>query len=55
MKPAKPRVKAYKSTRFGVGMQPGNVEWELNPLRLRAERREEDRQWASSRRVSWQE
>jgi hypothetical protein len=27
-------------------MQPGTVEWELNQRRLRAERREDDRQWA---------
>jgi hypothetical protein len=47
MKPAKPRVKAYKTTRFGVGMQPGTVEWELNPRRLRAERHDENRQQAA--------
>lgn len=39
MKPAKPRVKVYKPTRFGEGMQPGTVEWELNQRRLRAGRR----------------
>ena len=32
--------------RFGEGTQPGTVEWELNRRRLRAEQREDDRQWA---------
>jgi hypothetical protein len=46
MKPAKPRVKVYKPTRFGEEMESGTVEWEWNQRRLRKERREDDRQWA---------
>jgi hypothetical protein len=32
--------------RFGEGMQPGTVEWELNQRRRRAQQREDDRHWA---------
>jgi hypothetical protein len=42
----KPRRRVFKPMRFGEGMQPGTVEWELNKLRLRKEEREDDRQWA---------
>ena len=38
--------KPMKAMKFGEGMQPGTVEWELNQRRIRAARREEDRQWA---------
>jgi hypothetical protein len=37
--------RVFKPTRFGEGIQPGTVEWELNQRRLRKERREDDRQW----------
>ena len=32
--------------RFGEGVQPGTVEWELNKRRVRKEQREDDRLWA---------
>jgi hypothetical protein len=34
------RGKVYKPTKFGEGLQPGTVEWELNRRRQRAEERE---------------
>lgn len=40
-----PKRRVYKPMRFGEGMQPGTVEWEANQRRLRAERRNEERQW----------
>jgi hypothetical protein len=40
MKSAKPRVKVYKPTRFGEGMQPGTVESELNRRRARKDERQ---------------
>lgn len=33
------RGKVYKSAKFGEGMQPGTVEWELNRRKMRAEER----------------
>src|ERR1039458_1475928 len=35
-----PKRRVYKPTRFGEGMQPGTVEWELNQRRERKEERE---------------
>src|ERR1039457_4863581 len=43
----KPKRGAQKPMRFGEGMKPGTVEWDLNQRRLRAERREDDRQWTA--------
>jgi hypothetical protein len=42
--------------RFGEGMQPGTVEWELNRRRQRKEQREEDKQWAQlqATRAEWE-
>jgi len=46
MKPAKPRVKVYKPTRFDEGLQPGTVKEELNQRRVRMEERESELQLA---------
>jgi len=46
MAPIKFDGKIRKPMKFGEGMQPGTVEWELNRRRLRAERHEDNRQWA---------
>ena len=42
----KPKRRAYKPARFGEGMQPGTVEWELNRRRERKEEREAVRSMA---------
>jgi hypothetical protein len=46
MQKPKPKRRVYKPMRFGEGMQPGTVEWELNKRRLSKEQREDNRQWA---------
>jgi hypothetical protein len=44
----RPKVKQYKPMKFGEGMQPGTVEWELNRRRLRKEQREDEKLWAKT-------
>jgi hypothetical protein len=46
MSPPSRKVKVYKPTKFGEGMQPGTAEWEQNRRKLLKEQRAEDRAWA---------
>ena len=44
--PPKPKRRVYKPMKFGEGVQPGTVEWELNQRRFRKEQREDEKAWA---------
>lgn len=45
-RPVKFNGKACKLMKFGEGIQPGIVEWELNQRKLRKGQREDEKQWA---------
>jgi hypothetical protein len=45
-RPVRFKGKVHKPTKFGEGMQPGTVDWEMNQRRHRAEERQAEREWA---------